>query len=131
MKKSKKIRVVAMHGDGLVSVEYVGKDSAFKDIKTLIDCDILEMHVVRIGGRYFYVCCDDEGRLKEGNKPVAYSKRYGLFVGSIVLSHFEDSASDEWYTIEDEDLSILEAHMKIGVSGSGRIVVLLNDDEVI
>ncbi len=67
------------------TIEYSG----FKDLYKLLNCDMIEIPCYKFGNGTYDVYCDEEGLLKNGNKPsiLAISGMFGqsVVVGSVFI----------------------------------------------
>lgn len=126
-----KIEVLLIRPGWKMETRQIEKDNAFQEIKGLVGCDLLEMHIIKIGLAYFEMWLDEEGRLVDKEES-AYSHRYGPLCGNVVLTLYSgDSEDEDYHGLNDIALNEINRKYRLCFYGSGESIIDLNDNEVI
>lgn len=124
-----KIEVVKVEKDWKMTIEEIDREKAFEEIKRLVSCSMVEMHIIKIGTAYFEMWVDEEGRLTD-KEEVAYSHRYGPLCGNVVLSHYSGDPEDGgYYTLDDNDKAMINRNARRCFYEGGEAVIDLGDQE--
>lgn len=72
----------------------------------VLGCDLVEFVKRNIGGRNFYLICDEEGRFKQFNAVTAFNKGFEPdIVGAMLVCGIDERCNERDLT--DEELTIL------------------------
>lgn len=123
-----KIKVLWIQGDSEIALVDINQETAFEDIKQLVDCRYLEYHLIAINRTLYGIWMDDSGLLE--NKPItAFSNRYGYLRGNIVISHADGVEDDGYHPMTDQEIDNLVHSLAIGrIAKNEDSLVVLNDD---
>ena len=80
------------------------------ELHKLIDCDTIDITSRLIGGRRFYIVCDDEGLLKHKLPTAFYTNIRIALVGNLFVVAF-DGVDDIWSLSEEEITHVLSCKL--------------------
>ena len=110
---AKKIRgtLVSITGE----VKEVTITNELESYYKLLDCDIIDCAVRRIGTKLFDIICDDEGLLKSDPKVTAIAGSGVALVGNLFICNHDDKGN--WTSLSDTDIAMIHANTSLIFDG--------------
>lgn len=99
--------------EGSTPVELDFECENYKNYYELLDCSTFDIQSRKIGGKYFDIYCDDEGKFKENATAIVTLDNHNNAIEEIVGSVFICQSNDEGETVSitSEDAKLILKHV--------------------
>lgn len=98
MSSNSQLRIFSLEYNSLTNsisphVRYISPDNVLKDLREILNCELVTCTQIKISGKLFVIYSDDEALFKENPEPNLYIDDDLIFFGSVAIAKSDEEGN--------------------------------------